>query len=144
MQTFMEPSRPEILRPGHEWGFEPGFDCFSGPFDDLEAHRPSCLALNNRSSVLDLACRIDVGDREPHQVAATQLAVDGEVEKRQFAGPIGGLEADPDRPDVLGLKWPLLADNPPLIPDGAAGADGWQIGVGHGESSDPPRPHVLG
>jgi hypothetical protein len=53
--------------------------------------------------MFDLARRIDVSDLEAHQVAATQLAINGEVEQRQLASPLSNFEADSDRPDVLRL-----------------------------------------
>lgn len=124
-------------------GGEPGFDCFPGPFGDLEAHGLACLALNDRSAVLDRPRSVGVGDLEPHQVAATQLAVDGEVEERQFSGPMGDLEADPDRPNLRRLRRTFLADDAPFAPSGTAGAECWQGGGRHGGSSTPPVPPRL-
>ena len=93
--------------------------------------------------MLDLAGREDIGDLEPNQVAAAQLAVDGKVEERQFTGPLGDVETDTDRPDMFRFERLFLADDATLVPSGAAGADGWQILSSHDGFSDPACPPRL-
>lgn len=66
VRSLVEPPRPEVFRSGHERGLEPSSNRFPGPSRDLEAHRPPCLALDDRGPLLDLPRRIDVGDLEPH------------------------------------------------------------------------------
>ena len=51
-----------------------------------------------------------------HQIAATQLAVDRQVEHGQVANLVFILEVDSDGPDVLGLEWRLLADQLAFVP----------------------------
>jgi len=51
-----------------------------------------------------------------HQIAATQLAVDRQVEHGQVANTMFVLEVDSDVPVVLGLEWWLLADLLAFVP----------------------------
>jgi len=55
-------------------------------------------------------------DAKPHQIAPTQLAVDGEVEQRKFPGSMIQLQPNSDRPDLLQLQRWLLAKQLALVP----------------------------
>jgi hypothetical protein len=57
-----------------------------------------------------------VPNLEGDQVAATQLAVDAEVEQCQFADPAFHLQSNAQRPDVLELEWRPLPDELALVP----------------------------
>lgn len=92
-----------MLRPGHKRGHEPSRDGFSRPLGDFEADRPPGFTVDDRSAVLDPSGRIDVSDLQLHQVASAQIAVDGEIDARQLAGPLSNLEADSDRPPQRGV-----------------------------------------
>lgn len=43
----------------------------------------------------------DIMDTQPNQIAATQLAIDGEIEKRKLSRSMIQLKAKPNRPDFL-------------------------------------------
>jgi hypothetical protein len=58
----------------------------------------------------------DIVDPEAHQIAATQLVVDGEVEQREFPGSMIQLQANPNGPDLLQLQWGLLPEQFALVP----------------------------
>ena len=58
----------------------------------------------------------NVADTQSHQIAATQLAVDGEVKKREVTGSGRQLQTNPDSPDLLQLERAFLADDLALIP----------------------------
>ena len=60
-----------------------------------------------------------IADVKPHQVAPAQLAVDGEVEQREFPGSMIQLQSNPDGPDLLQLQRWLLADQLPFVPRNA-------------------------
>jgi len=51
-----------------------------------------------------------------HQVAGAQLAVDAEIEEREFARSLLQLQAHPDGPDLLELERGLLAHQLALVP----------------------------
>jgi hypothetical protein len=51
----------------------------------------------------------DIADAQRDQVAATQLAVDREVEEREVTEPLRQLQANPDRPDLADLQRRLRA-----------------------------------
>jgi hypothetical protein len=57
-----------------------------------------------------------VPDFERDEIAAAQLAVDAQVEEREFAHPALHLKADAQRPDVLDLEGCLLPDDLALVP----------------------------
>jgi hypothetical protein len=54
--------------------------------------------------------------RRADEIAAAQLAVDGQVEHGKVTDRMGFLKADADGPDVLGLERWLLADEFSLVP----------------------------
>jgi hypothetical protein len=49
-------------------------------------------------------------DAESNQIAAAQLAVDGEVEQREFPGSMIQLQPNPDSPDLFQFERRLLAE----------------------------------
>jgi hypothetical protein len=51
-----------------------------------------------------------------HKVAPAQLAVDGEIEQREFPDSMIQLQSNPDGPDLLQLQRWLLADQLPFVP----------------------------
>ena len=57
-----------------------------------------------------------VPDFEGDEVASAQLAVDAQVEEREFAQRALHLEAHAQRPDVLELEGRLLPDDLALVP----------------------------
>jgi hypothetical protein len=46
-----------------------------------------------------------IADLQFDKVAATQLAIDGEVEHGQVADAVFEIESNPDCPDLLKLEW---------------------------------------
>ena len=99
----------------------------------LELHRPSRLPLANGRASDRVAAGRYVLDLESHHVAATQLAVDGQVEHGEVARSTLDHQASSDRSDVLWSQWGLRPDQLALVP----GRSGWafeQAGfvVGHG------------
>jgi hypothetical protein len=58
----------------------------------------------------------DVINLEGYDIAATELAVDGEVEKSKIPSSTFNPELCPDGPDVLRAKWRLRPDELSLVP----------------------------
>jgi hypothetical protein len=58
----------------------------------------------------------NVPDLEGHQIAATKLAVDAQVEQREFADAAFHLQPDAQGPDVLELERRLLPNDLSLVP----------------------------
>jgi len=46
----------------------------------------------------------DISYPQPHEVAAPELAIDGEAEESEIANPPGDLKPDARRPDFLELE----------------------------------------
>ena len=57
----------------------------------------------------------DVPHAQPHQIARSQLAVDGEVEGREFTGASIDLQSYSGRPDVLQSQRSFLPNELALI-----------------------------
>jgi hypothetical protein len=53
---------------------------------------------------------------EPHEVATTQLAVNGEIKQGEVAAMQFELKADPYRPHLLWFQRALLTDEAALVP----------------------------
>ncbi len=64
---------------------EVGIQCLASVLGQLKHHRPAGFLLANGGAGNGMALRCDVGDAEADQVAATQLAVNAEVEQCQVA-----------------------------------------------------------
>jgi hypothetical protein len=72
--------------------------------------------LHDNGTRRHLVSMAHIPDFEGDEVASSQLAVDAEVEERQFSHPALHLEADAQRPDVLELEGRLLPDDLALVP----------------------------
>jgi hypothetical protein len=71
---------------------------------NLEPDRPTRLVLPNGRAVDGIAMWCHVLDPEAHHFAATQLAVDREIEERQVPHPPRELQPHPNGPDMLRLQ----------------------------------------
>ena len=58
----------------------------------------------------------DVANAKIDEVAAAQLAVDGEIEHRQISNLMGVLKMNVDSPDILGLERRLLLNQASFVP----------------------------
>lgn len=58
----------------------------------------------------------DVVDAQSDPIASAQLAVDREVEEREFAGSMVELQSNANGPDLFQLQRGLLAEQSPLVP----------------------------
>lgn len=96
----------------------------SGAVRNFEAHRFLSFALQSRSSFLDLARGHDIDDFHLHQVTAAKLTFDRYVLQSEVALVLREFKPNPNRPDVFGLEWPFLTNNPALIRRGLKCADG--------------------
>ena len=96
--------------------FQPCFDGIAGWLRDFELDGPAGLFLDNDGSGGNTFAVPDVGDFDRDQVAATQLAVDCQIEQCQVAFLSSKLELDPDGPDVLPFQGRFLANEPPAVP----------------------------
>jgi hypothetical protein len=85
-------------------------------FGDLELDRPAGLPLDHRGAVLDTPPDAYVAHPQPHEVAAPQLAINGEIEEREVASTLFKLEADADRPNLLRLERAFLAGEAAFVP----------------------------
>ena len=73
-------------------------------------HRSLGLPLHHNRTGCDVTTLDHVVNAKPYQVAPSQLAVDGEVEQREFPGSMIQLQSNSDGPDLFRLQGRLLAD----------------------------------
>jgi hypothetical protein len=73
----------------------------AGLFGQFEPDRPPGLFLAYGRSIAGITIRCNVLDLESDDIAASQLAVDGQIEHRQITRSLLDLELGPDRPDVF-------------------------------------------
>jgi hypothetical protein len=92
---------------------DPGRDCVSRLLGDLKLDRALGLLLHDRRPRHDPSALDRIVDPETHQIAAAQLAVDGEVERRKLQGSMIRLPANPDGPDPFQLRWGLRPSSLP-------------------------------
>src|SRR5487761_2049054 len=83
---------------------------------DLELHRPPGLLLHDDCTGSDVTALDDIVHAETDQITATQLAINGEVEQREFARSMIQPQPNPDGPDFLQLKRGLLAKQLTFVP----------------------------
>lgn len=88
----------------------------TGSGRDLKLNRSLGLVLHHDSSRGNLVAVADVAHLQRDEVASAKLAVDAQVEEREFADPVLHLKTNPKRPDVLQLEGGLLPDDLALVP----------------------------
>src|SRR5580700_5485770 len=119
---------------------EPVVDRRSGLFGDLKLDRPTRFLLDHGGAVRHSATSAHIVDAQPHEIATPQLAIDGQIEKREVAFTSLKLEPDADRPDLLRLERTFLPNEAVLIPGNFGKADErGERGV-HGCLLDPTAP----
>ena len=64
---------------------KPDLDRGAGLLGDLELNRPACLLLNDGGAVSNSAPGANIVDLQPHEVAASEFAIDGKIEKSEVA-----------------------------------------------------------
>ena len=73
----------------------------AGLFRQLKSNGALGLSLAYASPVGAITVRGDVLDLEGNDIAASQFAVDGQIEQRQIADSLLDLELGPDPPNML-------------------------------------------
>ena len=97
-------------------GRDPGRDRVPRLHGQFKLNRPLGLLLHDDRAAGYLTALDHVVHAQPDQIAAAQLAVDGEVEEREFAGSMVQLQSNANGPDLLQLQWGLLAEQLALVP----------------------------
>jgi hypothetical protein len=90
----------------------------------FESDGPAGLALADGGAVDGVAVGRHVIDAQRHEIAAAQLAVDGEVEQGQVSGTPLQLQLRPDGPHVTGPQRWLRTGELALVARGSRGAAG--------------------
>lgn len=83
---------------------------------ELELDRPAGLFLDDRRAVAQSAADAQIVDLQAGEIAASQFAVDRQVEHCEIAPTRLYLKAGPDIPDFLRLEGAFLTDEAPFVP----------------------------
>jgi hypothetical protein len=95
-----EAAREEVLSiPGLDLG-KPGSNRGSGPLRDFELNRLARLFLNDSCAVSNPTAGADIIDLQPHEVTASQLAIDCEIEQGKVGIEAGAGPGLPRHPSV--------------------------------------------
>ena len=95
---------------------QPVADRAPGLLGDLKLNRPPGLLLDHGRSIANSPAGQYVVDPQPREVAAPELAVDGQIEHRKIALAALQLQTNANCPDVLWLERALLAGQATLVP----------------------------
>jgi hypothetical protein len=115
VRPLLETAREQVLTSSATEVGQPISDSASGLLGDFELNWSARFLLDYCRSVANRPARAHVVDFEPNEVAAPELAVNGQIDHREIAFAALQLEPHPDRPDVLRLPGPLLTDQRPLF-----------------------------
>ncbi len=96
--------------------FQPVLQRGAGLLRDLKLNRTASLVLDDCRPVPHMTAHGDVTDQQADEIAATKLAVDGEVEYRQMAFVSLDLKWDTNGPDLFRPQKTLLSDKTALVP----------------------------
>ena len=95
---------------------DPGCDRLPSLLGDLELHWPVRLVLHDHGARQDCLALGDIQDAQAHQITATQLAINSEVEQRQITSFFGKLEPYSDGPDLFEFQRSFLINEPAFVP----------------------------
>ena len=112
MTRVIRAARERILIQCATSSFKPIENGRAGRLEKFELHGRPGLLLDDHGSSPDAAAAHQIADPHFHEVAATQLAVDRQIEKRAISKPLLAFEPKADRPDLLGLERPLCSIQP--------------------------------
>ncbi len=100
----MAPAREQPVTKSQTALLQPRGERLAGRFGQLEGNRPTGLLLDDGGAQSHAVAQVDVGNAQPDEVAAAQLAVDRDVEHGEVADATIVLEAGANGPDVLGFE----------------------------------------
>src|SRR5262249_47544289 len=110
------PAREGVVVEHTASSFQPSLETGASRFEQLELDRPASLLLRDRGSRSHPAAAHEFADPDLHDVAATQLAVDGKVEKRPVTETPFSVEPEPDGPNLLRPECALRTDHASGVP----------------------------
>lgn len=95
---------------------QPCCEARAGVRGNFKLHRSPGLPLNDHRAVADFSSGHEIADLQLNQIAASQLAIDRQVEQGAVSEPLLAIKEESDRPDLLLGKRPLGADGSASIP----------------------------
>lgn len=101
MGRVMSPTREEVLLRLEIGLGNPCGDGIPGLFRQFKLYRPLSFALHDHCPWLNLTAMDDIANPEIDQIAAAQLAIDGEIEERQISNAMVVLKVNTNGPDVF-------------------------------------------
>lgn len=103
---------------------EPFKEARASIFHQFKLNRPSCLLLNDGGSGPNLPIANDVVNSDLHQVTATQLAIDCEIEKCTIPEPVMLIKKETHSPNLARFERSLVSNFAPRIPQNSLPSGG--------------------
>ncbi|QTU95635.1 hypothetical protein J7U39_14415 [Rhizobium sp. NLR16a] len=116
MITVVDPTGKGIVIDCSSPSLKPGKQTSSNLGRDFELHGPSSLLLDDHCASSNFVPRDESPDFQFYQIAAAELAVDGEIEKRAISHPSSSVEEETDCPDLALLEGLLDANFLACVP----------------------------
>ena len=117
MAAAINPTWENIIVHSAAPPLEPSQQAGPGVGEQFELHRPARFLLHHQGARADLPATDNVADFHLDEVAATQLAVDPEVEQCPISNAAALIEEEADLPYLLRLQRALCADSAPSVPE---------------------------
>jgi hypothetical protein len=117
---MIDAARKNVVVDSAAAAFEPREEACSDIGRKLELNRASGLLLHDDRSSSDIRPGDEVADPDLHEIAASQLAVDRQVEKRSVGEAALPFQEEATGPDLLLRQRSLRADRLARIPHRAA------------------------
>jgi hypothetical protein len=121
MVSMVDPAREDIVNQRAATSLQPGQQARTRIGHQLELHRLTGLRLDDDRPSSDLPAQDDIADFDLHNIAAAELAVDRQVEKRPVSRAAVLVEKEADGPDLPWFQRPLGPDLSPRIPGATVG-----------------------
>jgi hypothetical protein len=118
VRVYPTGERKVIYRPSAP--LEPCQQTRSGICCDFELDRSSRFLLDHHRTRSDIRTYHQCADLRLHQIAPSQLAIDGEVEQGSVSHTPLAIKEEADRPNLPGLQSALGSDLPAGVPGRAA------------------------
>lgn len=117
MAVTIDPAGEDVVIHRAAPPFEPGQQAGASIGKQLELNRSACFLLHDNRSRSDLPTADKVANSHLHQVAASEFAVDRQIEQRPISQASTLIEIEPNLPNLLRFEGTLRTDGSSGIPD---------------------------
>jgi hypothetical protein len=125
--SMVGPAREGVIIQRATPKLEPSEEAGASIIHQLKLNRPAGLLLNDGGSGPNFPIANDVANPDLHQVAATQLAIDCEIEKRTIPDPSMLIKKETHSPNLARLERSLRSNFAPRVPRNSLASGGIKL-----------------